>query len=44
MDVLAYCGLRQMHSLGSASEASRLRNRDEAAKEFRRQSIYHQIL
>src|SRR6202011_4007907 len=41
VDVLAYCGLRQMHSLGSASEASRLRHRDKAAKKIRRQSIYH---
>jgi hypothetical protein len=44
VDVLAYCGLRQMHSLGSASEASRLRNPDEAAKEIRRQPIYHDVL
>jgi hypothetical protein len=44
VDVLAYGGLRQMHALGSASEASRLRNRDEAAKEIRRQSIYHEAL
>jgi hypothetical protein len=33
-----------MHALGSAGEASRLRNRDEAAKKIRRQPIYHDIL
>jgi hypothetical protein len=44
VDVLAYRGLRQMHALGGASEASGLRHRDKAAKEIRRQPIYHDIL